>query len=972
MSISFGRVKGAFRPVAGASQLHNPAMRRESTSDKSMMSNAKSIAHQRGENDSLSEEYVFRRMEQKQRMAVNKFGHTKNSQKNLQKFYSNMGGVYNAKQMEKMYGIYQESEEKKMYKTEKPFKFKKGDLICQNALGEIGELQNIQMRGDMVIMEFMDRSITVDALDLGWSKLVVQDDAVMSSPGSTPHAASSATGNALFKEDFGGKAKKTTEIEKGKEAEKEHIGTFKKLYDHDVTPAEAPLEVAKDHLKENENYYEKWNPKSNKEFLVSQDEDDEDETKDLYEEEEEEDEFAEAEQKPGMKYELAPQPKAFSNTYKTPINNPSASTAKDIVPNKPQSPNVPKQGNTLDPATHNRLPLTPSLHEAIHSLASKQGHPKGTKTFLTRHGKDGGRDMIHTGITNYDPDEPTKQVLMRAKTNPNHTFTSTTPRLKTTNDTEMPGNFSGDKLRGSTSDKHSFSHEGHDYTVHFNPPGSTEKAIHQASPFVEKNNISSHEERLAQHHSKRVEMENLIKEKDTPARQRELKIHIQRIDDYESGMNIEKEGHKDNSWDQRHNEPVKAESPIAHTDAISKELNVKQSPGYNAPTTDHLTKYIQGVGLTTKNDRESKIKNYDYREGQGNISHTSSVNIKAKMNPENGERVYPSSESSGGKDYTNTNTDFVKHLFKTNPKVRVTSAGISHNVIHDSGDVDFVDLPEAIGKHKRETGHLPETVSIRPSEVTSGRTGKEKQDGYMKKLGRGKIENQFDSVRNTKSSDPLGEYPANEEANLSGKKATAIHSRGRAGAKERNPQGQAGMYYYIKGVTRLSPKDQHVKSTSGTGNSTTSEKYHTLKTEGSGYDLPVTTKKDSSGNKTEKTSEEKTLFTAARKPLVKKAYDKLDPLGPPPEMAIKSGTKPEVKNAINERRSNMRSEHEKTRKREGSSDTYEVENKVKTIPTTPQDSAKEQQLMKRLSEEAKVREDEVKQKAEFKKLGLKD
>jgi GNAT superfamily N-acetyltransferase len=45
------------------------------------------------------------------------------------------------------------------------------------------------------------------------------------------------------------------ELAKGIKSEKEHIGTAKKLYNREITPEQSAKEIAKDHLKENKNYY---------------------------------------------------------------------------------------------------------------------------------------------------------------------------------------------------------------------------------------------------------------------------------------------------------------------------------------------------------------------------------------------------------------------------------------------------------------------------------------------------------------------------------------------------------------------------------------------------------------------------------------------------------------------------------------------------------------------------------------------
>jgi hypothetical protein len=47
------------------------------------------------------------------------------------------------------------------------------------------------------------------------------------------------------------------ELEKGEKVELEHADTIKKIYDHKITPSQAPEEIAKDHLEEDKKYYSK-------------------------------------------------------------------------------------------------------------------------------------------------------------------------------------------------------------------------------------------------------------------------------------------------------------------------------------------------------------------------------------------------------------------------------------------------------------------------------------------------------------------------------------------------------------------------------------------------------------------------------------------------------------------------------------------------------------------------------------------
>jgi hypothetical protein len=53
------------------------------------------------------------------------------------------------------------------------------------------------------------------------------------------------------------KMKTGGELEKGIEVEKEHADTIQKIYDHKITPEEAPKQIALDHLEEMDDYYTK-------------------------------------------------------------------------------------------------------------------------------------------------------------------------------------------------------------------------------------------------------------------------------------------------------------------------------------------------------------------------------------------------------------------------------------------------------------------------------------------------------------------------------------------------------------------------------------------------------------------------------------------------------------------------------------------------------------------------------------------
>ena len=301
---------GAFRPIAN----EHDAVR----TDSSMMSVAGGIAIGRGEDDQLSKEYIYRRMEQKQRMNINKFSDSHQSKNKLMNFYQKqMGGVYDAKQLSKMYGIYQDGEAK-MFETTRPMNMQKGDLVYNNLIGEIGILQENQNRGEDCILVFQDRSIRVKKDTHGWSKkLITTDDAA-------PVAASSAQGPAMFKEQVEGPQKDFinntmkkiikevdsqddphipkddhVELMKGMSVEKEHVDVAEKIWKHEIKPSEAPKAIAKDHLEENEHYYHEFDPKKKgKEFLIKQDDetgsddlynnDDSDEEDDDFDDEEEE------------------------------------------------------------------------------------------------------------------------------------------------------------------------------------------------------------------------------------------------------------------------------------------------------------------------------------------------------------------------------------------------------------------------------------------------------------------------------------------------------------------------------------------------------------------------------------------------------------------------------------------------------------------------------------------------------------
>ncbi|MCX6822351.1 MAG: hypothetical protein NTW30_06260, partial [Candidatus Aenigmarchaeota archaeon] len=277
--------KGAFRPTAN----QHDAVR----SDASMMALAQNIAVGRGEDEQLSKEYIARRMEQRERININKVvAGNKGTGKKLSNFYQHqMGGVYNTKQLATMYGIYQDDGEQKMFETIRPMNLQKGDIVYSNTMGEIGVLQDNLDRGNECILVFQDRSIRIEKSAHGLSRKNFADDAVQSETG--PIAASSAQGPALFKEQVESPQKKfiddtmkkiidecnhqedahtpKNDLMKGIEVEKEHAETFKKIGKEDSSIEEAATLVAKDHIKENPDYYKNLTLGKGKEMLVSQD-----------------------------------------------------------------------------------------------------------------------------------------------------------------------------------------------------------------------------------------------------------------------------------------------------------------------------------------------------------------------------------------------------------------------------------------------------------------------------------------------------------------------------------------------------------------------------------------------------------------------------------------------------------------------------------------------------------------------------
>lgn len=278
--------KTSFRPVAKPSKVVHDS----TPIDRTMMAVGKNIAGERGENNSLSNEYVYRRMEQRQRMAINKVAMS-SDKKALQRFYTKrMGGVYGSKDYNNMYGLYQDGENK-MFENAKPVEMKQGDIVYNNLIGEIGLLQDNQDRGTEALLIFQDRSFRVDKNATGWSRLT-QDDGIMSETGTSTHAASSAQGNALFKEDIDNKHKNfidstmkkimqevssqdhplvpKNDLQKGIKTEMEHKDTIQEIKKEDASPREAAEMIARDHLKENEDYYKKTKS-TGKEMLVSQD-----------------------------------------------------------------------------------------------------------------------------------------------------------------------------------------------------------------------------------------------------------------------------------------------------------------------------------------------------------------------------------------------------------------------------------------------------------------------------------------------------------------------------------------------------------------------------------------------------------------------------------------------------------------------------------------------------------------------------
>ena len=277
--------KSAFRPTANEHDSAKP--------DSTMKNIASIISSGRGQENSMSDEYIYRRMEQKQRILINKsvgkggmLG--KKSRNKLMNFYGNqMGGVYNAEQYAHLYGIYQDGEQK-MYNI-KPKDYEKGNVVINNNIGKIGILQDKHDRGDKCVLVFQDRSFTVDKMEHGWSVQLQEDS-------EEPIAASSAQGQALFKEqvDDGSikhknfvnttikKIKKEVdkqddpfipknELEKGIQVEKEHVNTVEKLAGKNLPDDKVAKAIALDHLKENKDYYSKLSNNGGKEFLISQD-----------------------------------------------------------------------------------------------------------------------------------------------------------------------------------------------------------------------------------------------------------------------------------------------------------------------------------------------------------------------------------------------------------------------------------------------------------------------------------------------------------------------------------------------------------------------------------------------------------------------------------------------------------------------------------------------------------------------------
>ena len=194
MSKIYNFPKTSFRPTSKESK---PIKEHVGSIDSTMKSTARNIARQRGQDNPLAGEYIYRRMEQRERIAMNKSALGKDK-KALHDFYKHrMGGVYTQKDYSHIYGIYQDGGEK-MYEEKRPMDMQPGDLVYNNLMGEIGILQDNQDRGREAFLIFQDRSFKVEKDAHGWStkKEILQE-------GDGPVAASSAQGPALFREQIG-------------------------------------------------------------------------------------------------------------------------------------------------------------------------------------------------------------------------------------------------------------------------------------------------------------------------------------------------------------------------------------------------------------------------------------------------------------------------------------------------------------------------------------------------------------------------------------------------------------------------------------------------------------------------------------------------------------------------------------------------------------------------------------------------
>lgn len=202
-----------------------------------------------------------------------------------------------------------------MYESIRPMHMKKGDLIYNNLIGEMGCLQDCHDRGDKAILVFGNKRFAVDKAEQGWSKKILQDGET-AAPTEKATGATSNQSAAMFKTQMdesqknnpkspidinGAMQKIKKEVE---QQDNPHLPKMDQVVDVEMEHTDNRKEaksIVKDHMKENKDYYKFYDPYApGKEYLLkmddSEDEEDNVDEDDFIDDDEDEEDKLEGEE----------------------------------------------------------------------------------------------------------------------------------------------------------------------------------------------------------------------------------------------------------------------------------------------------------------------------------------------------------------------------------------------------------------------------------------------------------------------------------------------------------------------------------------------------------------------------------------------------------------------------------------------------------------------------------------------------